>query len=68
MHLLFGAPLAVLMVGLVLLVALFHALFSLPLWLVVAGTAVFLWYRGGPRRRWLRHAGRHTYLERRARW
>jgi membrane protein implicated in regulation of membrane protease activity len=68
MYLLFGAPLLVLIVGLVLLVALFHVVFSLPFWLVVGGVAAVLWYRGGPRRRWLRPARRHAYLERRVRW
>ena len=68
MYLLFGAPLFVLLVGLVLVVALFHAVFSLPFWLVVAGVAAVLWYRRGPRRRWLGSAERHGYLARRARW
>jgi hypothetical protein len=67
MYLLFGAPVLVLIVGLVLLFALFHVVFSLP-FLLVAGIAAVLWYRGGSRRRWLRPARRYSYLERRARW
>ena len=63
-----AAPVLALVLGLVLVVALFHLVFSLPLWLVVGGIALYLWYRGGTRRRWLGQGRRHGYLERRARW
>ena len=62
------APLLALVTGLVLLVALFHLVFSLPFWLAAGGIAAFLWYRGGSRRPWLGRGYSHRYLARRARW
>lgn len=63
-----GSALLSLVVGVVLLVTLFHLIFSLPLWLMIGGVALFLWLRNGSRGRRLlggRYAG---YLERRSRW
>jgi hypothetical protein len=63
-----GSAFLAFVVGTLLLVTLFHLIFSLPVWLVIGGIALYLWMRNGSRGRRLfgrRHAG---YLERRARW
>jgi hypothetical protein len=63
-----GYPLLLIIAGIVLLVTLFHLVLSLPVWLVVGGIALALWYRGGSRRRRLGSGNIGGYLSRRARW
>jgi len=63
-----SVPLLALVAGLLLLVTLFHLVFTLPFWLVAGGIAAYLWYRGGSRRPWLGRGYSHRYLARRARW
>ncbi len=62
-----GSALLTLVVGVVLLVTLFHLIFSLPIWLVIGGVALFLWLRSGSRGR-LRGRGSGGYSARRSRW
>jgi hypothetical protein len=67
MGMLVGSALLTMVVGVVLLVTLFHLIFSLPIWLLIGGVALFLWLRSGSRGRLLGR-GYGGYIERRSRW
>ncbi|HWE63338.1 MAG TPA: hypothetical protein VHB98_16600 [Chloroflexota bacterium] len=54
MGMLIGGALLFFSVGALMLFMLFHLIFSLPLWLLVGGVVLYLWYR--------KNSWRHRYL------
>lgn len=50
MGMLIGAALVLFGVGALALFMLFHLIFSLPLWLMAGGVALYVWMRRGGRR------------------
>jgi Flp pilus assembly protein TadB len=69
MGLLVGGALFVFTLAMVLLFAVVHVLFSIPLWLVVGGVVLYLWLRrSGRRNRYLGQGRFGGYLNSRSRW
>jgi hypothetical protein len=69
MGLLIGGALFFFSLAMLLLFAVVHVLFSIPLWLLVGGVVLYLWLRGGGRRyRYLGQRRFGGYLNSRSRW
>jgi hypothetical protein len=69
MGLLFGGALMLFTLTMLLLFAVVHVLFSIPLWLLIGGAVLYLWLRkGGRRNRYLGSGRFGGYLGSRSRW
>jgi hypothetical protein len=69
MGLLFGGALMLFTLTMLLLFAVVHVLFSIPLWLLIGGAVLYLWLRkGGRRNRYLSSGRFGGYLGSRSRW
>jgi hypothetical protein len=69
MGFLLGAALLLFLAGVVMVITVVHLVFSLPLWLLLGGVALYLWHRSGAsRHRLSAGGGLGGYLPRRSRW
>lgn len=69
MGLLVGGVFLLFSLAMLLLFAVVHVLFSIPLWLLIGGAVLYLWLRkGGRRNRYLGSRRYSGYLDSRSRW
>jgi Flp pilus assembly protein TadB len=69
MGLLVGGVFLLFSLAMLLLFAVVHVLFSIPLWLLIGGAVLYLWLRKGGRRHRYLGSGRYGgYLDSRSRW